>query len=410
MTAQDLAVTQFAGLISNLRRDTRGNVIMIFALSLFVLMGFIGAAIDLSRVNDARHRIQDAADIAVLRTMPMKSSTDSARSTAALQAFGFNFSHPGVTNITGDLKRSVAGSVISETYTVHAVVSSYFGAFFGKKDYPVTVVSEAKTALDVFEIAMVLDSTGSMADADKMPNLKTSVDSALAGLLDETGKNASGSKVAIVPFNTQVRLANGDLSSLQNLGLSSGGGGNCVVDRNQPNYDISGNAAIKGQAQTLYPIAGCDQYSLQPIKSLSTDIASSRSFIKTLQPGGYTNITVGVQWGMEVLSPNQPFTGAVPFGDTSAKKFMIVVTDGDNTKNRWSWDPKTIDKRTAAACKDAKARGITLYTVKVIEGNSDMLRACASKPEYFYDLTKADQLNSTMAGIFKSINKTRLSM
>ena len=392
------------------RRDQQGNVILIFALGLCMLVGFIGAAIDFSRVGDARHRIQDAADLAVLRTLPMKSSTDALRSAAADMAFAENFSRPGVSGISGTLKRDAVGNVISETYTVHATVASYFGAFFGQSDYPVTVVSKAQTALDMFEIAFVLDSTGSMADAKKMPNLKSSVDSSLAGLLDGSGKNASGSKVAIVPFNTQVRLANGDLSNLQNLGLSSGGGGNCIVDRNQPHYDASGDAAVKGKAASLYPISPCDEISLQPVKALSSDIGSARSFIKTLQPGGYTNITVGVQWGMEVLSPNQPFTGAVNFDDPSAKKFMIVVTDGDNTKNRWSWDPDTIDKRTAAACKDAKARGITLYTVKVIEGNSDMLRACASKPEYFYDLTSASQLDAAMSGIFKSINKTRLSM
>ncbi|MBW8881043.1 MAG: VWA domain-containing protein, partial [Asticcacaulis sp.] len=208
----------------------------------------------------------------------------------------------------------------------------------------------------------------------------------------------------------QVRLSNSDLITLANNGLSSGGGGNCVVDRSQPNYDVSGDPAVKGKTASLYPVAGCDQPTLQPVKGLSGDIATARSFIKTLQPGGFTNITVGVQWGMEVLSPNQPFAGAVPFGDASAKKFMIVVTDGDNTHSRYSWDAGTIDKRTAAACKDAKARGITVYTVKVIEGNSDMLRKCASQPDFFYDLTNANQLNSTMAGIFKSINKTRLSM
>ncbi len=106
---------------------------------------------------------------------------------------------------------------------------------------------------------------------------------------------------------------------------------------------------------------------------------------------------------MEALSPNQPLTGAVPFGDTTAKKFMIVVTDGDNTANRWTSNQAQIDARTALACQNAKAKGITLYTVKVIEGNSDMLRGCASDPANFYDLTSASQLNATMSSIFKSI-------
>lgn len=412
MTTQPDRHNRFACLIHGVDaicRDTRGNVVMIFALSTVVIFGFVGAAIDFSRVDAARRHLQDAADIAVLRSLDMKSATDAARAIAADSSFAQNFSNPGVSGISGSLERDQAGSVINETYTVHATVSSYFGAFFGKDNYPVTVVSQARTSLDVFEIAFVLDSTGSMADSNKMPNLKSSVDSALASLLDAKGKNESGSKVAIVPFNTQVRLANTDLSNLANQGLSSGGGGNCVVDRTQ-SYDVSGDAALKGSAKTLYPVSNCDENTLQPVQGLNSNIATSRSFIKSLKPGGYTNITVGVQWGMEVLSPNQPFTGAVPFGDTSARKFMIVVTDGDNTKNRYSWNAAQIDARTALACKDAKARGITVYTVKVIEGNSNMLRACATAPENFYDLTSASQLNATMSGIFKSINKTRLSM
>ncbi|ESQ92078.1 hypothetical protein ABAC460_04100 [Asticcacaulis sp. AC460] len=380
---------------------------MIFALSVFVIFGFVGAAIDFSRVDSARRKLQDAADSAVLRAMALKSASDESRGAAADKAFADNFARAGVYDINGDLKREVSDNVISQTYTVHATVTSYFGAFFGKDSYPVTVVSQAKTSLDVFEIAFVLDTTGSMAEASKMPNLKSSVDSAMAGLL-ENGKNVSGSKIAVVPFNTQVRLSNATVTTMASQGLSTGFG-SCAVDRAQPS-DVSAVAAQKGKAVTLYPLGNCDESSLRPVQGLSDNIAASRSFIQTLQPGGYTNITMGVQWGMEVLSPNQPFTGATEFGSGKARKFMIVVTDGDNTKNFWSWSASEIDKRTALACADAKARGITVYTVKIIEGNSNMLRKCASAPEYFYDLTNANQLNATMAGIFKSINKTRLSM
>ncbi|MEI9904950.1 MAG: hypothetical protein WDN06_14030 [Asticcacaulis sp.] len=99
--------------------------------------------------------------------------------------------------------------------------------------YDVDVISKAETTLDKYEIAFVLDSTGSMADANKMPNLKSSVDSALAGLLNSSGVNASNSKVAIVPFNTQVRLSPATMGNLTSLGLAQYGGGSCVIDRNQ---------------------------------------------------------------------------------------------------------------------------------------------------------------------------------
>lgn len=402
---------RFHRLVRRLRcglRETRGNVIMIFALSLFVIMGFVGAAIDFSRVDSTRRQLQDAADSAVLRAMGLNAESDSARALAADKAFAENFGRPGVYAVNGKLQREVSDNTVRQTYTVHATVSSYFGAFFGKDSYPVTVVSQAETSMEVYEIAFVLDTTGSMAQANKMPNLKSSVDSALDTLLVGS-KNLSGSKVAIVPFNTQVRVSNATRQTMANLGLTIGTG-QCIEDRAKP-YDTTANAAQGGTFDSKYPLVSCKSWQSKEVQGLTSNIQSQRDFIKTLQPDGLTNITIGVQWGMEVLSPNQPFTDAVPFGSTKARKFMIVVTDGDNTENRWvSWNEPEIDKRTALACEAAKAKGITVYTVKVIEGNSTMLRKCASDPSFFYDLKSADQLNGAMSGIFRSINKTRLTM
>ncbi len=394
--------------LQKFRRDEGGNVFMIFGLSVVALFSLVGGAVDFSRVEIARRSIQDAADAAVLSTMSMATASDADRQAMADTTFHQNFNKSDVAISDAVLTHDTEGRAVNEGYEVKATVTSYFGGLFGMDHYDLDVVSKAQTTLDKFEIAFVLDSTGSMADANKMPNLKSSVDSALKSLLNSSGVNVSDSRVAIVPFNTQVRLSPATMSSLTSLGLADYSPGSCVIDRSQA-YDVTADAAQSGNFQSLYPVRPCDYSTTKEIQGLSNNIASARSFIQTLQPGGNTNITVGVQWGMEALSPNQPLTGAVPFGDTTAKKFMIVVTDGDNTANRWTNNQSQIDARTALACKNAKAKGITLYTVKVIEGNSNMLRACASDPSYFYDLTSASQLNSTMANIFKSINRTRLT-
>ncbi len=399
------AVSSF---IRRFRNDQGGNVIMIFGLSVVLLFSAVGGAVDFSRVELARKAMQDAADAAVLATMSMGSASDADRQAEADRTFHENFSNDDVYGMTAQLVRQTQGRAIDEAYVVKAQVTSYFGALFGMEHYDLNVTSKAETTLDKYEIAFVLDSTGSMADANKMPNLKSSVDSALKSLLNSAGVNASDSRVAIVPFNTQVRLSATTMANLTSLGLAQYGGGSCVIDRSQ-SFDVTADPAQNGNANSLYPVRPCDYSTTKEIQGLSNNIASARSFIQTLQPGGNTNITVGVQWGMEALSPNQPLTGAVPFGDSTARKFMIVVTDGDNTANRWTSNQAQIDARTALACKNAKAKGITLYTVKVIQGNSNMLKACASDPSYFYDLTSASQLNATMASIFKSINRTRLT-
>jgi len=401
--------------LSRFRRDRRGNVVMLFGISVFALVGAAGGAVDLSRIASAKRAMQDAADIAVLRTMNMNGVNDGQRQGAADIAFAQNFDYPDVSNISKTYARTVNGRVISADYVVKATVASYFGAFFGKDSYDVTVDSKAQTAMDTYEIAMVLDTTLSMAELNKMPNLKSSVDTALASLLTN-GVNTSNSKVAIVPFNTNVRLSSATVTSMWNNGLIQGGVGSCVADRDKSyDFDVKADPATTSNIASKYLLTPCSSGAIKEAQGLSTNINAARSFIQTLQPGGTTNITIGIQWGMEALSPNAPFTGAVAFHDPSVQKVMIVVTDGDNTANRWgsifdgTITQAQIDARTAKACTNAKALGITVFTVRVIEGNSAMLRACASDPDKFYDLKTASQLNTAMAGIFKSITKTRLT-
>jgi Mg-chelatase subunit ChlD len=143
---------------------------------------------------------------------------------------------------------------------------------------------------------------------------------------------------------------------------------------------------------------------------MTTSISDSKTYVNALTAGGNTNITIGVQMGMELLSPEAPYTQGVKWGDPDMDKYMIVVTDGENTGDRWYGQSESgsIDARTALACQAAKDKGITVFVVRVMEGNSGMLQKCASKTIYYYDLKSASQLNATMADIFMRIGKLRI--
>ena len=41
---------------------------------------------------------------------------------------------------------------------------------------------------------------------------------------------------------------------------------------------------------------------------------------------------------------------------------IILLTDGQNTQNRWTSSTTSIDARTQKACDNAKAANIKLYT------------------------------------------------
>ena len=107
-----------------------------------------------------------------------------------------------------------------------------------------------------------------------------------------------------------------------------------------------------------------------------TDVFDSTGFtdlnnkIDAMTPAGNTNTTIGLVWGWHSLTSNLPLTqGATPAPDLD--KVIIMLTDGDNTEDRWSTTGSQIDARMQMACDNVKAANIKIYTVRVINGNAD---------------------------------------
>jgi hypothetical protein len=131
-----------------------------------------------------------------------------------------------------------------------------------------------------------------------------------------------------------------------------------------------------------------------------------------MQSSGATNVTIGLAWGWHSLTPSIPLTeAAAPAEDLS--KFMILMTDGDNTQNRWGGNGSSYcaqcDTRTALACTNAKAAGIRIYTIRVIDGNADLLRNCASDPSMYFDVQSASDLNAVFNAIGGQLANLHLS-
>lgn len=184
--------------------------------------------------------------------------------------------------------------------------------------------------------------------------------------------------------------------------------GGCIIDRTQP-YDTQHDAPNTSLPDTLYPARNCADNNLKVVRALSDDYAAQRSFVSSFVPGGNTNITIGMQWALEAFSDNAPLTGGKGLNDKTVRRYLILVTDGANTQNRWTSTTSSIDDRTKKVCENAKKQGIEIFVVRVMEGNSALLSACASKPENYYDLKNAAQLDAAMTSIFESIGKTRLT-
>jgi von Willebrand factor type A domain len=179
----------------------------------------------------------------------------------------------------------------------------------------------------------------------------------------------------------------------------------CVNDRDQ-NNDVMNTATAEGSPATKYRAhqASACPTSMMP---LSYDWTALNSKIDAMVATGNTNVTIGMQMAWQTLSPVAPFNAPSPAPDLD--KVLIVLTDGQNTQNRWSSSQSSIDARTQKVCDNAKADNIRVYSVRVIDGNATLLKACATKLEMYYEVQQASQLNSVFASIAANLANLRIS-
>jgi len=183
------------------------------------------------------------------------------------------------------------------------------------------------------------------------------------------------------------------------------------------------------------PNMDCPDTALLPLTNTKQTVLNT---INSMVAGGATNIHMGAVWGFRALSPSEPFTEGRPY-DQATAKVMILMTDGANTMysannmngayyysaygfpyNRrigapgWSSSQLVgeMNVRTVEACSNAKAAGITVYTIGLDPPDSTtrtMLENCASSSETAYFPKQPSELNSVFSAIANQLSALRLS-
>jgi hypothetical protein len=196
----------------------------------------------------------------------------------------------------------------------------------------------------------------------------------------------------------------------------------CIQDRADPN-NTSDAPVVPGNYATMHSAINCrqDEGQLVYVQPLTTNFSSLRTAITDMKAGGNTNVTIGVTWGQALLSNQAPFTEGVPYTDQEVSKFLIVLTDGQNTQDRFASCGTTtcinqMNARTKAACDTVKNTanqpgqiGITVYTVRVIDGDANLLRDCASGSDKYFDVQNSSQLEKVFIDIGNKISALRLT-
>lgn len=428
------------------REGRKGNVAIIFALAIVPVVGGIGAAVDYAMANSNRTSMQKALDstgLALAKLMPL---TQAELDTKGWQLFSASL---------GQMKVSLpqSGLVITTPSTGKIVLAAtghytpQISGIMGIQTFPVTAKTEVQWGIKKLELALALDNTGSMEEDNKMVELKKASKNLLT-TLKKAAKNPGDVKVAIIPFNTLVNtgentsatwIKKGDWDNKEGNCNRSDRWGNeytpksvcqsyggtwtpktfnntnfkgCVEDRDKdPNLNHDALDTAPTNAATRFPARRCT-YAVTQLLPLTYDWTALEDKVDQMEPAGATNVTIGLVWAWHALTPGLPLTQAAASAP-DLSKIIILMTDGLNTQNRWDGTGysacASCAARTAVACANVKAAGIKLYTIRVIEGDADILRNCASDPSMYFDVQNASQLTAVFNAIGGQLASLHLS-
>lgn len=186
--------------------DNRGNVALIAAFAMApICVAGLGAA-DLARATSAKSQLQDALDTASLAAARTNATTDAQLKTYGDRYLAQNLSLSKDFKVTASsFKFGADGRVVgSATVTVRPFVA---GLVTGG-DMAISASSEVVRAGSKIEVALVLDTTGSMEEGSKLEDMKKAAKAFVNKMKASSDKAIEPNtiKIAMVPFANTVRV------------------------------------------------------------------------------------------------------------------------------------------------------------------------------------------------------------
>jgi len=358
--------------------DNSGQFAIMASVCSTALVLGVGVAIDYSGALKTKSRLQSQTDIAVLAAARLKTDKIGQVTKAAKSAVSQNNSNGERIKLTTTINNGVIRVEARTSY------STYLMGAFGKKRMEVFAVSEAPIPKDApVNIALVLDSTGSMAGAN-MDALK-SASKTLLEIFEDTDPGAV--KAGVVPYAQYVNVGmsnrNAKWMDVPNDSETTSEEV-CYMTRDIQSpelcktttstntcYNDSGSYSCESTSQTCPEAAYGPEYEtcyiptvtqtwngcvgtreapnhLTPkykrkqfpgimnvecgseILDLTEDLDSVLSRIDSLSASGNTYIPTGLSWGWKLLDPSLPF-GGLSNKEARRKRALILMTDGENT-------------------------------------------------------------------------------
>jgi Flp pilus assembly protein TadG len=184
--------------LSKFASDQRGNFAIISTMLAVPLVMAVGMAIDVTTIASTRSDLQQAIDSAVLAVAREGKDVSTEKADAIARTFLEGNFDPALTKV------SVVKSGSEFSVKADTTAGLAFGSLFGYQDWPVHAAASADIAYASYEIALVLDTTGSMKGG-KLASMKDAV-LGLIGSMSVQVADVDKLKFAVVPFAAFVNV------------------------------------------------------------------------------------------------------------------------------------------------------------------------------------------------------------
>lgn len=326
--------------------DRSGNFAMMLALMTIPVIGGLGLAIDYSNASRLKSDFQqalDSASVAIAREG--KNLTNDEARDIAIAFLGENFEE-GYTELDVDTENGLV------TVTAATVYDTTFARILGYNHIPIDGTSQAATDYQTNEIALVLDTTGSM-EGGKLTSLKDAV----KGMIDDMAALntiPNGLKFALVPFSDFVNVGPQFGPSFNAQGIQNNDGASWLdldADTPVPQLELVEGASrfqLFKHLGTTWP--GCveSRITYNGVDYAATDDAPVSAKPETLfVPAFNIDEPSGFFPNSYIVSSVDPFDTTTAGVKAKLAKYGVATNGAGKPLPATAWTPVTIDSTTS---------------------------------------------------------------
>lgn len=453
------------GLLAEFGKSEDGNLVIFAVFMVLMILTMGGIGVDIMRSERDRTVLQHTLDRAVL------AAADLDQERAPATVVNDYFVAAGLQDFLSSVDVDQGLNYKTIGAQAQSITTTAFMKLAGVDTLNATAAGVAEERTPFVEISMVLDISGSMADGNKMPELKTAATEFIDTVLQEG--NSDRVSVSIVPYSEQVNAGAAIFNKLKRnhdhdyshcIEFEHGDFSKSHLHKTQTYYQAQHFQWNYYGSNELTDTV-CPRYSYEAIQPITNDATALKAQINQLQPRAGTQIHIGMNWGTALLDPefrdisedlvadgdmpsefiDRPFD----YGDPTVLKTIILMTDGKNSRSNrlkepvynstsdyWHWNQYNLwyylqryvrsskwskfyyekysaaesDAYTQTICNVAKEKGIVIWSIgfEVDDHGASVMQDCASTPSHFFRV-EGIEISEAFDAIARQINQLRLT-